>query len=85
MHVEVRQVHLRDVVVAADELSDRVQALHLEVLVPDVLVWPTQIDASTHYVGTFLRDGEEGALEAVGDISRELLDGADLDLVLESG
>ena len=58
---------------------------NLEVLVPDVLVWPTQIDASTHYVGTFLRDGEEGAPEAVGGLQRELLDGADLDIVLESG
>ena len=61
------------------------QALHLEVLVLDVLVRPAHIDASTHFVGTFLWDGEEGAPEAVSGLRRGLLDGADLDIVPESG
>ena len=85
MHVEVGEVDLRNEIVPSDELLDGVQALHHEVLVPDVLVRPAQIDASTHFVGTFLQDGEEGALEAIGGLRRELLDGADLDIVLESG
>ena len=84
-HVEVGEVDLRNEIVPSDELLDGVQALHLEVLVPDVLVRSVQIDASTHFVGTFLRDREEGAPEAVGGLRRELLDRADLDIVLESG
>ena len=85
VHVEVGEVDLRNEVVPSDELLDGAQAPHLEVLVPDVLVRPVQIDASTHFVSTFLWDREEGALEAVGGLWRELLDGADLDIVLEGG
>ena len=68
VHVEVGQVHLCDVVVAADELLDRVQALYLEVLVLDVLVGSAEINASPHLVGALLRNGEEGAPEAVGGL-----------------
>ena len=85
VHVEVGEVDLRNEVVPSDELLDGVQAPHLEVLVPDVLVRPALIDASAHFVGTFLRDGGEGALKAVGGFRRELLDEADLDIVLEGG
>ena len=85
MHVQVGEVDLRNEIVPSGELLDGAQALHLEVLVPDVPVWPALIDASTHFVGTFLRDGEEGAPEAVGCLRRELLDEADLGIVLESG
>ena len=65
VHLEVRQVHLGDVVVAANELLDRVQALHLEVLVLDVPVGSAEIDASPHPVGALLQNLEEGALEAI--------------------
>jgi hypothetical protein len=85
VHVKAGEVDLRNEIVPSDELLDGVQALYLEVLVLDVLVRPAQIDASTHFVGTFLRDREEGAPKAVGGLWRELLDGADLDIVLESG
>ena len=83
VHVKVGEIDLCNEIVPLDELLDGVQALHLEVLVPDVLVWPARIYASTHFVGTFLRDGEEGALEAVGGLQRKLLDRANLDVVLE--
>ena len=53
--------------------------------VPDVLVPPAEIGASTHFVGTFLQDGEEGAPKAVRGLERELLDKADLGIVLKSG
>ena len=66
MHVEVREVNLHNEIVSSDELFDGVQALHLEELAPDVLVGRAQIDASTHFVGIFLRDGEEGAPKAAG-------------------
>ena len=85
VHVEVREVNLHDEVVPSDELLDGVQALHLEVLVPDVLVQPAQIDASTHFVGAFLWNREEGAPETISGLWRELLDRADLDVVLKSG
>ena len=85
MHVEVREVDLLNEIVLLDELLDGVQVLHLEVLVPDALVWLAQIDASAHFVGTFLRDGDQGALEAFGGLLRELLERADLEVVLKGG
>ena len=65
MHVEVGQVHLLDQVVPADELLDRVQALHLKVPVLDVLVGSSKIDASLHLAGALLQNREEGAPKAV--------------------
>ena len=78
-HVEVKEV------VPSGELLDGVQALHLEVLVPDELIRLAQIDASARFVCTFLWDGEEGAPGAVSGLQRVLLDGADLDIVLKGG
>ena len=68
MHVEVAEIHLGDIVVAAKELLDRVQALHLEVLVLDVLVGSTEIDASLHLVCALLQNREEGRPKAVGGL-----------------
>ena len=85
MHAEVGGVDLCNEIVPSYELLDGVQALHSKVLVPNVLVRPSKIDASMHFIYTFLRDGEEGALEAVGGLRRELLDGADLEIMPESG
>ena len=65
MHAKAGEVDLCNEIVPSDELLDGVQALHLEVLVLDVLVRLAQIDASTYFVGTFLRDSEEVALEAI--------------------
>ena len=54
-------------------------------LAPNVRVWRVQIYASARFVSTFLRDGEAGAPETVGGLWRELLDGANLDVMLEGG
>ena len=70
MHLEVREVNLHDEVVAAHELLNGVQPLHLEVLISDVRNWHAKIDTSMHFVGTFLWDREEGALEAVSGLQR---------------
>ena len=65
MHVEVVEIHLGDIVAAAKELLDRVQALHLEVLVSDALVGSADIDASPHLVGALLLNEEEGRPKAI--------------------
>ena len=58
--VEVADVDLGHVVVAAEHLSYRVQAPHLEVLVLDALVGLPQVNTSSHLVGALLGHQEEG-------------------------
>ena len=60
VHVEVAQVDLRDKVVAADELLNWVQPLHLEVLVPNATVGLAEIHTALHLVGALLWNWEEG-------------------------
>ena len=58
--IEVADVDLGDVVVATKKLGHCVQPLHLEVLVLDALVRATEVDTSSHLVGPFLGNREEG-------------------------
>ena len=60
------------------------QPLHLEVLVLNVTVGLAEIHTASHLVGALLRYGEEGWPETIGGLRWELLDGADLEVVLES-
>ena len=57
--INVADVDLGHVVVAAEHLSYRVQALHFEVLVPEIWVDRGEIDATSHLVCSFLRDWKE--------------------------
>ena len=61
----------------------REQPLHLEVLVLDVLVGHTEIEAPAHLVAVLLRNREEGALVAVHCVRWKLLDRTDVDLMLQ--
>ena len=68
VRVEVAEIHVGNIVVAVKELLDCVQALHLEVLVPDALVGSAEMDASPHLAGALLWNREEGQPEAVGGL-----------------
>ena len=57
---KVADVDLGHLVVAAEHLSHRVQAFHLEVLVLDALVRATEVDTSPRLVGPFLGNREGG-------------------------
>ena len=82
VHVKVAEIHLGDQVVAANELLNSMQPLHFEMLVPNATVGLPEVHKALHLVGAFLWDGEESRPETVGGLWWQLLDGADLDVVL---
>ena len=69
--IEVADVDLGDVVVAAKKLGHSVQPLHLEVLVLDALVRATKVDTSSHLVGALLGHREEGRPMTICRVRRE--------------
>ena len=83
VHEEVGDVDLGHHIAAADEGLGCVQPLHLEVLVLDVLVGHTDIEAPTHLVSILLQDREEGAPVAVQCIQGKLLNCTDADPMLQ--
>ena len=82
--VKVANVDLGHVVVAAEHLSPRAQALHLEVLVLDALVQETKVDTSSHLVGALLGHREEGRPKPVLCVRRQRTDGANGEIMLQS-
>ena len=81
--VEVADVDLGHVIVAAEHLSYCVQALHLEVLVTDALVGLPQVDTSPHLVGALLGHREEGRPMTICRVRRKDPDRADVEIVLQ--
>ena len=82
VHVEVAQIHLGDQVVAVNEQSNSMQPLHFEMLVLNAAVGLSEVHRALHRVGAFLRYGEESRRKTVKGLRWQLLDGADLDVVL---
>ena len=83
MHVEVALIHLGDQVVVANELLDSMQPFHFEMLVPNATVGLLEVHRASHLVGAFLLYGKESRPKTVGGFRWQLLDGADLDVVLQ--
>ena len=84
MVIEVADVDLRHVVVAAEHLSDCVEPSHLEVLVLDALVRPPQVDTTSHLACAFLGHREEGRPKAVRGVRRQNPNGLDIEIMLQS-
>ena len=80
----VGEVDFRHEVSAAKEISHSVQTFHLEVLVPQVAVEGSEIQASSDLGRVFLRYWEECAPQTARCVGGELLDCPALELMLKS-